>query len=155
MLKFTAGDLQKVQDEIKTALKKQFTNKSALIGIHEDEAARDDNADINNATLGASLHFGSGGIPARPWLDAGVETGADEYSSILQENFDNQEQALEQIGVVAVSKVQIYMDNLRTPPISATTIALKGSSNPLIDTGNLKQSVTYSITDEKPSEGIG
>ena len=35
-----------------------------------------------------------------------------------------------------------------------STIAKKGSSNPLIDSGAMRQSVTYSVSPTKPSEGL-
>ena len=61
---------------------------------------------------------------------------------------------LNKIGVTAVGLVQKYMTDLRTPPNAASTIKKKGSSNPLIDSGALRQSVSYKITTSKPTEGL-
>jgi len=41
--------------------------------------------------------------------------------------------------------VQEYMTNLKSPANAPSTIKRKGSANPLIDTGQQRQSVTYSI----------
>jgi hypothetical protein len=96
-------------------------------------------------------------IPARPWLNPGVASGNVEYLSIIEKTLakgEPIENALNKVGIVAVGKVQKYMTELRTPPNAASTIKAKGSSNPLIDSGALRQSVTYKITPDKPTEGM-
>lgn len=96
-------------------------------------------------------------IPARPWLNPGVASGNKEYLQIVETTIKDggtMTQALNKVGVVAVGKVQKYMTDLRTPPNAPSTIKKKGSSNPLIDSGALRQSVTYKLTTSKPTEGI-
>ena len=96
-------------------------------------------------------------IPARPWLAPGVESGNEEYLKIIADGIENKkplDKLLNIVGVVAVGKVQQYMTELRSPPNAKSTIAKKGSSNPLIDTGALRQSVTFKVTSEKPTEGV-
>lgn len=96
-------------------------------------------------------------IPARPWLVPGVESGNDDYVAILRSSIKrdgNLEKALNRVGVVAVSKVQQYMTDLRSPANAPSTIAKKGSSNPLIDKGVLRQSVTYKVQTTPPKEGL-
>jgi hypothetical protein len=157
MIKVTTSNVQAVQDEIRRALEEFATGKFVTVGIHEGAGNHEDD-DITNAQLGAILHFGTSTIPARPWLDVGVATGDAEYLKIITNAIDkgeNLERALNQIGVVAVAKTQQYMTELKTPPNAASTIAKKGSANPLIDTGALRQSITYSIDTVKPNEGVG
>ena len=56
------------------------------------------------------------------------------------------EQALEQFGAWAAGQVQAFISAGRVvPPLDPTTIARKGSSIPLIDTGQLRQSITYEV----------
>ena len=153
MINVTIHGTQQAQEALKKQIKKLMTDKTVLVGIHESSGEHD--GGISNAQLGAALHFGTGNIPARPWLDAGVQSGNAEYAEIIAENGDDLESALELIGVVAVGRTQEYMTNLSTPENALSTIKKKGSSNPLIDTGNLRQSVTYSTTNIKPEEGIG
>jgi hypothetical protein len=96
-------------------------------------------------------------IPARPWLNPGVNSGNLEYIAIIEKAAAKGEpldMTLNKIGVTAVGLVQKYMTELRTPPNAASTIKKKGSSNPLIDSGALRQSVTYKITSTKPTEGL-
>ena len=96
-------------------------------------------------------------IPARPWLAPGVQSGTIEYLREIEKGVkkgDNLDMVLERVGIVATGKVQQYMTDLRTPPNAPSTIAKKGSSNPLIDSGMMRQSVTYSVSPIKPSEGL-
>jgi hypothetical protein len=46
------------------------------------------------------------------------------------------------------------MVSLQTPGNAASTKRAKGSSNPLIDTGQLLGSITFVVTDEKTEEGL-
>jgi hypothetical protein len=47
----------------------------------------------------------------------------------------------------AAADVQAYMVNGKFAPLKAKTIKRKGSSKPLIDTGQLRQSITYRVVD--------
>jgi hypothetical protein len=96
-------------------------------------------------------------IPARPWLVPGVQSGNVEYLKIIENTVKDGgtlEEALNKVGVVAVAKVQQYMRDLKSPANAPSTIAKKGSSNPLIDSGALRQSVDYKIQPNKLNEGL-
>lgn len=96
-------------------------------------------------------------IPARPWLVPGVQSGTVEYLREIEKGVkkgDNLDRVLEKVGIIAVGKVQQYMTDLKSPPNAPSTITKKGSSNPLIESGALRQSVTYSVSPTKPSEGL-
>jgi len=98
-------------------------------------------------------------IPARPWLAPGVESGTKEYIQTIEagvKSGTNPDIILETIGIIAQGKVQQYMTDLQTPPNAPSTIAKKGSSNPLIDSGAMRQSVTYVVQggQKLPDEGI-
>lgn len=158
MIKVTVPDVAKVKAAIHKELDKLMTDKFATIGIHED-AGQHENDGITNASLGATLHFGTqdGHIPARNWLDVGVASGNEQYVQIITDGLEQGlplEQILEQLGVTAVAQVQLYMTQLKSPPNAPSTVERKGSSNPLIDTGVLRSSVTHKITNTKPEEGI-
>ena len=49
------------------------------------------------------------------------------------------------IGEYIVGLVQGTLTDLKDPGLSDPTIKAKGSSNPLIDTGRLRQSITYKV----------
>jgi len=151
--------LQSAQEALRKELAKIHGDKYVTIGIHEGAQAVEDSS-MTMATLGATLHFGTndGHIPARPWLDVGVASGNEKYASIIKRGFEadkSVDEILETVGVVAVGKVQGYITDLRSPPNAPSTIAMKGSDNPLVDTGAMRQSVTYAIQQGNIEEGIG
>lgn len=49
------------------------------------------------------------------------------------------------LGESIVGMIQEFMTDLKNPPNHPATIANKGSSNPLIDSGRLRQSITYKV----------
>ncbi len=143
-----------MRNEIKEALGDM--DKFVTVGIHEDKNARGEG--LSNAQIGAINHFGGGNIPARPWLDVGVEKGSRKYIQIIEtavKSNESLDMALERVGVVAAGEVQLYIRQLQDPPNAESTIKKKKSANPLIDTGQMRQSVSYKVTPVKPSEGIG
>lgn len=52
---------------------------------------------------------------------------------------------LEAAGHAATSAIKAAIVALDTPPNAPSTIAIKGSDNPLIDTGHMLQSVTHIV----------
>lgn len=96
-------------------------------------------------------------IPARPWLDKGAESGTKEYLDTVREGVKeglSSRQIMTRLGNKAVDAVKDYINDLNTPANAASTIRRKGSSNPLIDTGNMRNSVTSTVVRRKPKEGI-
>lgn len=96
-------------------------------------------------------------IPARPWLEPGVASATPEVLLTIQDGMEagqSMDQILETVGVVAAAKVKVYMTDLKTPPNAASTIRKKGSSNPLIDSGAMRQSVTHKVAVGPVSEGL-
>ncbi|WP_432783721.1 hypothetical protein QZH45_09690 [Pseudomonas corrugata] len=96
-------------------------------------------------------------IPARPWLEPGVASATPEVLLTIQDGMEagrSMEQILEGVGVVAAAAVKVYMTELKTPPNAASTIRKKGSSNPLIDTGAMRQSVTHKVSIGPVTEGL-
>ena len=54
-------------------------------------------------------------------------------------------QGLERIGAVVAGAIQQSIRDLRDPPNAPATIERKGSSNPLIDTGFMRLSVSWRV----------
>lgn len=52
------------------------------------------------------------------------------------------------IGEYSVGLIQEYLTDLRSPANSPATVKLKGSSNPLIDKGQLRSSITFKVVKE-------
>lgn len=103
----------------------------------------------------ANVHeFGSNknNIPERSFLRAGF----DKYNKDIADLCDKMitravmqeisvDTALNTIGAFAVSKIQEFLTDMKRPPLKPLTIQRKGSSALLIDTGRLRQSITYRI----------
>lgn len=52
---------------------------------------------------------------------------------------------LSKLGIKAQGDIQAEITSLSNPPNSPVTIALKGSSNPLIDSGEMRGAVTWKV----------
>lgn len=104
-------------------------------------------------TRGGASGGGWGGpIPERPFLANAMRDNRGKYSdgmqtaarAILRGEYDMRG-ALSKLGILAQGDVQAEITALSSPPNSPVTIALKGSSNPLIDSGAMRQAVTWKI----------
>jgi hypothetical protein len=105
--------------------------------------------------VAALMEFGSPAdkIPPRPTLiptfdeqkGKAFEALKSFYGEVL-EGKKTTEQALSLIGLFLQRKVVEKINNLFSPPLSRVTIELKGSSKPLIDTGQMRQSVKSKVT---------
>lgn len=147
--------LQQVQEALKKELSK-FTTEYALIGIHES-AGSVEGQPLTMAELGATQHFGNDKIPARPFLDLGVAKGNREYLQTIQDGVKRgltSEQIIAKVGLLAVGNVKDFITDLKSPPNAPSTIKRKGSSNPLIDTGAMRSSITYTISSKKPEVSL-
>lgn len=56
--------------------------------------------------------------------------------------------AMKALGLVISTQIQEYLTSLSSPPNHPATVQNKGSSNPLIDSGQLRESITYKIVSD-------
>ena len=92
-------------------------------------------------------------IPARSFLRATVDENIDALSSLIAKQIDQISDG-KQTGQGAAELIGIYMQGLVQKRISdgiapankAATIRRKGSSKPLVDTGELKASIVWKVT---------
>lgn len=135
--------------EMQKALEHWKGKKHVTVGIHDGGLPRKDGT-LNTATIGAINHFGQGRIPARPFLDNGVmsvKTIIASEASKMMRSGKTPDEILPVVGNLAVRGVVQTINNTYAPPNAPSTIAKKGSSHPLIDTGNLRQSITFKVND--------
>lgn len=104
--------------------------------------------------VAAANNFGapSRGIPARDFMDRGAVRALEKTGPIaaalvkkLNAGDITIEQMLEQLGPVAVAEFQQTIVDFNDPPNSPETIAAKGSSNPLVDTSLMTQTLTHIV----------
>ncbi|UUM26271.1 hypothetical protein [Acinetobacter colistiniresistens] len=109
---------------------------------------------IDMADLAAIHEFGAPGknIPERSFLRASLQLNQGKYSQYLLGQLKpmllgktSMAATWQFLGQEAQADVQSYMINGKFVPLKPKTIKRKGSSKPLIDTGQLRQSVTYRV----------
>ena len=109
---------------------------------------------INMATLLALHVLGapSRGIPQRDPLRPPLIANAQRYTDLLALGLKNAlangtdpKLVYEKIGIVATNDVKDYFITGNFKALSEKTIKAKGSSKPLIDTGELRNSITYEV----------
>jgi hypothetical protein len=107
-------------------------------------------------TVGVIHEFGApgAGIPMRSFLRAGIAEADPEIRKLIRKvakaAMDGkiaERQALELLGLRAASIVQQKIVKGPFEPNDPKTIERKGSSSPLIDTGLLRQSITYQVVE--------
>ncbi len=121
------------------------------IGVHGEEgseiviaAATNEFGNIDQSAVGA--------IPERSFLRSTVDEGTAEILADLQGavvfalDGKDLEKGLGLVGEKWVGKVKKKIKDLKTPANAPSTIRQKGSSNPLIDSGqNLRNRITWQL----------
>lgn len=101
----------------------------------------------------AEIHeFGLGHVPQRSFIRGWVDENPGkirlamtrQMEGVIKGKYDKAK-AMSRFGLWAVGQIQKRMANGISPPLHPVTILRKGSSVPLIDTGQLRASVTYQV----------
>ena len=115
------------------------------VGIQAEEGAADDNG-RSVAEIAETNEFGIG-VPARPfvsgWADEktdAVQIMRDDAAAALKAG-SSPAQRLDQRAQVWAGEMQARISAGIDPPNAPATVAKKGSSTPLVDTGILRSSI--------------
>lgn len=91
-------------------------------------------------------------IPPRPAFRQGAEASRDGLKKLARtqargvvEGKRTARQALGVMGAFVQGKIQNSIVDLKSPPNAESTIKAKKSSNPLVDDGQLKNSISFSV----------
>lgn len=137
---------------IKDLLKKVKKPGTVAVGIIDPGLHGD--GPFNTAEIGYVHEFGSsdGRVPERSFIRSTLKVDRKEIISLskrLLKKIINNEMTLEKglglLGLDVSDKISQRIVEIRTPPNKPNTIARKGSSNPLVDTGQLKNSITHKV----------
>ncbi|PHP66545.1 hypothetical protein CSC94_12715 [Zhengella mangrovi] len=103
-------------------------------------------------------HYGTRGggwggpIPARPFLSNAMRDNRKKYvqamlasASKLMRSKTTLGAVMPKLGILAQGDIQSEITTLSSPPNSPVTVARKGSSNPLIDSGEMRGAVTWKV----------
>lgn len=134
------NNTDKLLKQLETIFKKEIT-----VGLHGDVGA-----DI--LSRGIYNEFGTNNIPERSFIRAGYDT---EKKNIINdaEKLTKKVVAMEMkpqtaanlLGDAAKGRIQEFAIDLRDPPNAQSTIDKKGSTNPLVDTGQMIGSIDYKV----------
>lgn len=165
-LKVRKDNLKKIKANLK-----KLSKLDLLVGVPQEEGNRDkrrdyktkkivkdENIEITNAELMFIHSQGSPArnIPKRPTIEPTIEenqkTISEKFKKIAQSMLDNKsdgKEELEKLGIWVVNKIKARFGSDELAPLKEATIKAKGSDRPLIDTGQLRNSVTYIVRNKQ------
>lgn len=108
---------------------------------------------VSIAQVAAWNEYGTIHIPARPFMRDAIEFNQDKIQnhlskhvrSIMQTGNGSAQQTLSSIGTFTQRLIQKEIKDGMWIPNAPSTIRMKKSDRPLIDTGRMRQSVTFVI----------
>ena len=148
---FDFSALDKVLDAIMSTPKYEvLVGYPSTSGEHSTKGGK---GSIPLATLAAIHDLGApnAGIPARPFVRNSVINRRAQYTKLLADELrtayagkQGVPEAYEKLALVAGNGVQMEITSPQPPfvPLKPATILRKGSSKPLIDSGQLRQAAT-------------
>lgn len=120
------------------------------------EGAEGEETDFTVGEVGVVNEFGSkdGRIPERSFIRSTADEERRKVNRMIKRlrlavlaGFMPAKKALGLIGVFMKGRIQNKIVMLKTPPNKPSTIARKGSSNPLVDKGQLGQKIDWKVQD--------
>lgn len=159
-MKITKDDVSKVLASIQ-----ELASKQVLVGIPASKAERKegDEEPVNNAQLGYIHEYGSpkANIPARPFLNPGIARAQESINSHLKKaakaamdgNSEKVDVELNATGLIAQAGARNEINNGVFEVLAPATLAARRrrgrtGDKPLIDTGQLRNSITYVIREK-------
>lgn len=110
---------------------------------------------VSLVEIAAAHEFGapSANVPQRSFIRAGILENREELKRILAklakgvvQDRIRVDEALQQLGLWGANAVKRYVTGTNIPPpLAVATIRRKGSSKPLVDTGQLVNSITWVV----------
>src|SRR5690606_25654590 len=106
-------------------------------------------AGLSMPEIAAANEFGAPGVPARPFMATSFDENKEKLNRLIQVYYDQilgqkltARRFMQRVGEALVDMIQLKINAIQFPPNSPRTIAIKKSSKPLIDFGQMIQSVT-------------
>jgi hypothetical protein len=148
MANLTVSVIRKDTDHWKKLTKGAFGGQ-VLVGIQEGSGSEDE---TTLAQIAQWLHDGTSEIPPRPFLTGVLNSDFPFVRQIIQRiargvlngKIESQ-QGLQLLGQWGRDRVLAAINMGRFERNADSTIRAKGSDTPLIDTGQLKSSITYVV----------
>lgn len=139
---------------------RSFEKSTILVGFQqgsetkvETQGTRAKKGGLSMPAIAAANEFGTNKIPARSFMRTSFDDNIRSIQALIQREYElvtqgdkTAKKALGLIGLYVTGLIQKKIRQITSPPNSPVTIALKGSSKPLIDFGQMVNSVTYVVT---------
>lgn len=119
------------------------------VGFQAGQDTEEDGIDV--AGIAILNELGTSSTPARPFMRKSVDENSSKIKSMCATQLKRlvhgatARDVLEKIGVFQKGLIQQKIVNGTFEPNAPSTIRKKGSSRPLIDTGRMRQSVSYIV----------
>lgn len=136
----------------------KLSTKQVRVGLKRGKKGKRHNGMPSKADLveiALYNELGTSTIPARPFFAQTVqvheeeirEAAVSEAAKVLRGN-EKAQQAFREIGTDVQKKVQKRIDEGQFVPNAPSTIKRKGHDHPLIDTGTMRDSISYTICEK-------
>lgn len=138
--------MKKIFGEIEAA-----DNAYTEIGVHSGETNSEGTSMV---LIAASNEYGTedGRIPERSYMRSTFDENKSQLGEVQKKQYQKVldgkstiKDALSILGMWFETKVKKKIIDLKDPPNAESTIARKGSSNPLVDEGQLHESIRYRV----------
>lgn len=150
------SSLKDLDHGYKALLRRVFGMKKPRIdvGLLEADGGKEHEGSDSTTVLdvGTWNEFGTDRIPARSfvraWFDEAEGRKRQELGTLAKSvvaGKRTKEQALEVFGLGAAGEMQARISEGVSPANAPSTVARKGSSKPLVDTGQLRSSLSYRV----------
>ena len=130
-------------------VKAGFPENGAVAPIGEDGVA----SMSEMVVIAMSHEFGLGNVPERSFIRTAIDENITKISNMKETLFDRvvlgtmtPKQAMSALGSFAVRLIRKKITDLKSPPNTLATRRAKGSSNPLIDDGQMRATVQHIVT---------
>lgn len=122
------------------------------VGIHQEVGSYEDGPTV--AYVASIQEYGTedGRIPERPFLSTTFDDNMEQWREygrdIVKDVIAGRRTlrtGMKRLGSIQMMEVRKTITKMKTPPNAPSTIARKGSNNPLIDTRKLRNGINYEI----------
>lgn len=135
----------------------QFKDSVVKAGVLAKDGSQNHSEGMTVFQIGMIHEFGvpEKNIPRRSFIRVPIENNIKEITKLIEnnhklvsENAMSAKVALDRIGIMAQNTIKESFRNNDWKPLKRATIKRKGSSKPLIDTGQLIGSISYIVEKE-------
>ena len=143
---------------------RKLDKNEVLVGVPNDTTNRKDSGtEMTNATL-AYLHDNGSpvrNIPARPFMEPGIKSAKEAIAENLRFAADRfvaggtsqAKRDLNKVGLIAQSAIRSKINEGIAPALTKSTLAARRKrgrtgTKPLVDTGQLRNSITYVLREK-------